>query len=69
MQAGLPTRLVKVLIEAEDAAERNESTCPVAVAEQLAEEPQGLEARIACMTRDHDTIRDYLVCTALAAGR
>lgn len=72
VQAGLPTRLVKVLMEAEDAAERNEPTCPVAVAEQLAEELQGLEARIACMTRSRDTIRNYLVRTrheALVAGR
>lgn len=63
VQAGLPTRLVKVLITAEDAAERNEPTCPVAVAEQLADELRGLEARITCMSRSRDTIREYLVRT------
>src|SRR5688572_10513946 len=46
VQAGLPTRLVKVLLDAEDAAARNEETCPRAVAEQLAGELVGLEARI-----------------------
>lgn len=60
VQAGLPTRLVKVLIEAEDAAARAEPTCPLEIAEQLAVELQGLEARIACLTKSRDTIRGYL---------
>lgn len=60
VQAGIPTRLVKVLLEAEDAAARHETTCPLAVAEQLADELDGLEARITCLTKSRDTIRDYL---------
>jgi DNA-binding transcriptional MerR regulator len=63
VQAGVPTRLVKVLLDAEDAAERGEETCPLAVAEQLAGELASLEARIACLTRSRDTIRDFLVRT------
>ena len=64
VQAGLPTRLVKVLLDAEDAAARDEETCPAAVAEQLADELQGLEVRIACLTKkSRDTIRDYLART------
>ncbi|WP_426562038.1 MerR family transcriptional regulator [Angustibacter sp. McL0619] len=63
VQAGLPTRLVKVLLDAEEAAARNEETCPVAVAEQLAEELHGLESRIACLSKSRDTIRDYLART------
>lgn len=63
VQAGLPTRLVKVLLDAEDAAARHEPTCPLAVAEQLAEELTGLESRIACLTKSRDTIRDFLVRT------
>ncbi|GAA4346540.1 MerR family transcriptional regulator [Angustibacter luteus] len=63
VQAGLPTRLVKVLLDAEDAAARDEETCPAAVAEQLAEELLGLESRIACLTKSRDIIRDYLVRT------
>ena len=60
VQAGIPTRLVKVLLDAEDAAARDEPTCPAQVAEQLAAELGPLEARIACLTRSRDTIRSYL---------
>ncbi|MGS0687645.1 MerR family transcriptional regulator [Nakamurella sp. GG22] len=60
VQAGIPTRLVKVLLDAEDAAARNEPTCPLDVAEQLAAELGPIEARIACLTRSRDTIRDFL---------
>jgi DNA-binding transcriptional MerR regulator len=63
VQAGIPTRLVKVLLAAEDADARNEPTCPVAVAEQLAVELEGLETRIACLTRSRDTIRAFLTRT------
>ena len=63
VQAGVPTRLVKVLLDAEDAAARREETCPEAVAEQLAEELIGLEGRIACLTKSRDTIREFLVRT------
>ena len=63
VQAGIPTRLVKVLLEAEDANARNEPTCPLAVAEQMASEIEGLEARIACLTRSRDTIRTFLART------
>lgn len=63
VRAGLPTRLVKVLLDAEDTAARKEPTCPIAVAEQLAQELAGLESRIVCLTRSRDTIRDYLVRT------
>ncbi len=31
VQAGIPTRLVRVLMDAEDAAARNEPTCPLDV--------------------------------------
>lgn len=60
VRSGLPTRLVKVLLDAEDAAARDEETCPADIAEQLARELVGLESRIACLTRSRDTIRDYL---------
>lgn len=68
VQAGLPTRLVKVLLDAEDAATRNEATCPREVAEQLAAELAGLEARIECLARSRDTIRSYLdrACAEIA---
>lgn len=60
VQAGLPTRLVKVVLDAEDAAARQEPTCPVEIAEQLAAELGPIEDRIACLTRSRDTLRDYL---------
>ena len=63
VQAGIPTRLVKVLLDAEDANARDEPTCPIAVAEQLAVELAGLEARIDCLAKSRDTIRSYLVRT------
>lgn len=63
VQAGIPTRLVKVLLDAEDANARDEPTCPIAVAEQLAVELEGLEARIACLAKSRDTIRSYLIRT------
>jgi len=63
VQAGVPTRLVKLLMDAEDAAARDEETCPVEIAEQLALELSALESRIACLTRSRDTIHDFLVRT------
>lgn len=63
VQAGIPTRLVKVLMEAEDASARNEPTCPLEVAQQLAQELEAIEQRIACLSRSRDTIRAYLIRT------
>lgn len=60
VQAGIPTKLVKVLLDAEDAAARGEPSCPAEVAEQLAAELGPLECRIACLTRSRDAIRSYL---------
>ncbi|GAA1531936.1 DNA-binding transcriptional MerR regulator [Microbacterium ginsengiterrae] len=60
VQAGIPTRLVKVLVDAEDAAARADETCPREVAELLSAELDGLDERIDCMTRSRDTIRRYL---------
>jgi DNA-binding transcriptional MerR regulator len=60
VQAGIPTRLVKVLLEAEDACAREEPTCPAEVAEQLAAELVAIEGRISCLTRSRDTVREFL---------
>lgn len=59
VQAGIPTRLVKVLLDAEDAAQAG-ATCPRTVAALLAVELDGLNDRIACLTRSRDAIRDFL---------
>lgn len=63
VQAGIPTRLVKVLLDAELAAARDEPTCPREVAEQLAAELVGVQARIDCLTRSRDSIRAFLRAT------
>lgn len=63
VQAGIPTRLVKVLLDAETANAQDAPTCPSAVAELLAAELKGLDARIACLTRSRDTISSYLTRT------
>ncbi len=63
VRAGIPTRLVKVLVDAEDAAARADVTCPRTVAAMLATELDGLDDRIACLTRSRDTIREYLART------
>lgn len=60
VQAGIPTRLVKVLMDAEDACAREEPTCPAEVAALLAAELDGLEKRIACLSRSRDTIHRFL---------
>lgn len=72
VQAGIPTRLVKVLLEAEDACAHEQPTCPAEVAELLAAELVGLEARISCLSRSRDTIREFLEKTrgdVLASSR
>lgn len=60
VRSGLPTRLVKVLLDAEDAAASQQPTCPREIAEMLATELSGLESRIACLSRSRDTIRTFL---------
>jgi DNA-binding transcriptional MerR regulator len=63
VRAGIPTRLVKVLLDAEDVAAQADATCPRTVAALLSAELDGLDQRIACLTRSRDTIRDFLART------
>ena len=67
VQSGLPTRLVKEVLELEDAAADERPSCPRTVADMLARELTGIEERIACLSRSRDTIRDYLTRTEHAA--
>lgn len=60
VQAGIPTRLVKVLLDTEDACARREATCSTEVAEQLARELTALDQRIECLSRSRDTVRTFL---------
>ncbi len=67
VRAGIPTRLVKALLDMEDAAAQDRPTCPRDVAELLASELGGIEDRISCLTRSRDTIREFLQRTEHAA--
>lgn len=67
VRAGMPTRLIKVLLDMEEADVRAQPTCPRTVAELLADELAGIEDRIACLTRSRDTVRRFLERTEHAA--
>jgi DNA-binding transcriptional MerR regulator len=67
VRSGMPTRLIKVLLDMEEAEAQAEPTCPRTVAELLAGELAGIEDRIACLSRSRDTIRDFLTRTEHAA--
>lgn len=67
VRAGIPTRLIKVLLDMEEASRSEAPTCPRTVAEMLATELVGIEDKIACLTRSRDTIRDVLTRTEQAA--
>ena len=60
VQAGIPTRLVKVLLETEEACAREVATCSAEVAEQLDRELTALNQRIDCLTRSRDTVAMFL---------
>lgn len=63
VQAGIPTRLVRALLEAEAACAKETATCSRELATLLAAELEGLEKRITCLTRSRDTIRQVLAST------
>jgi DNA-binding transcriptional MerR regulator len=68
VRSGLPTRLIKVLLDLEETERRNPAdSCPLEVAETLAAELSDLDERIACLQRSRSTIHDYLVRTEHAA--
>ncbi|MCC2335755.1 MerR family transcriptional regulator [Cellulomonas wangsupingiae] len=64
VRAGVPTRLVRVILDLEAAQETDlPASCPRTVAEMLAQELEGLDQRIACLTASRATLHDYLVRT------
>lgn len=61
VRAGVPTRLVKVLLDLEQVPDDElVAACPRSVAVQLETELSGLDERIACLSRSRDTLRDFL---------
>ncbi len=69
VRSGVPTRLVRQILDLEDAdaAEELAAVCPRGLAERLAGELAELEDRIACLTRSRDTLRAFLERTEHAA--
>lgn len=68
VRSGVPTRLIKVLLDLEETERRDvDEACPIEVAELLATELAELDARIACLTRSRTTIQEYLVRTEHSA--
>ncbi|AEE44282.1 MerR family transcriptional regulator [Cellulomonas fimi] len=68
VRAGLPTRLAKVVLDLERTQDEDlAASCPRTVAQMLAEELAGLDARIACLTTSRTTIHDFLLRTEHAA--
>ena len=68
IRSGVPTKLVKPLIDLEGVdAPQLAASCSRSVAELLAAELGELEARIGCLTRSRETIRTFLEQTEHAA--
>lgn len=65
IRSGMPTRLVRVVLEMED--DTWTEKCTRDFAETLAAELRAIEDKIACLTLSRDTVRDYLTKTRYAA--
>lgn len=69
VRSGLPTRLIKAVLDLEDTLARDpERSCPTEVAALLASELSELDDRIACLSRSRDTIAAYLDRTQRTAS-
>ncbi|GAA1975819.1 MerR family transcriptional regulator [Microbacterium pumilum] len=61
IQAGLSTRMARVVLDIERQSElATPPDCSRALAEQLAEELEALEARLSCLTKSRDAVALYL---------
>ena len=58
IRSGMPTRLIKVVLEMEDDTWTRQ--CTRDFAETLAGELRALEDKISCLTMSRDTVRSYL---------
>lgn len=67
VRSGVPTRLIRALLDLEQAEAQATYSCPRTVAEMLAAELVGLEDKIACLTRSRDTLSRFLEQTEHAA--
>ena len=70
VRSGLPTRLIKALLDLEDALARDPAeSCPAEVAGLFADELHELDSRIACLERSRATIAEYLARTRETADQ
>jgi len=58
IQSGLSTRMARMILDIEDHCAAPE--CSLALAQQLAEELQGIEERLSCLTKSRDAVLTYL---------
>jgi len=64
IQAGLSTRMVRVVLDIERQCElATPPDCSLALAEELADELEKLQERVACLTKSRDTVARYLELT------
>ncbi|WP_136709950.1 MerR family transcriptional regulator [Agromyces sp. H66] len=62
LSSGLTTRVIRLLLGMEGVeGEELARTCSRNLAESLAAELDALEAKIGCLTRSRDTVREFLV--------
>lgn len=60
IRSGLPTRLIRVVLSAEDKPENWTEACDSEFAALLRAELTTLDDKIACLTRSRDTVSTYL---------
>jgi DNA-binding transcriptional MerR regulator len=63
VQAGLTTRLAKVVLDVELQCAMAQPTCSRELAEMLATELAALDERLACLTKSRDAVAEYLALT------
>lgn len=63
VRSGIPTRLVRAILDLETTPSTEVAQCTRLLAEQLATELTEIEGRIDCLGKSRDTIRDFLART------
>ena len=64
ISSGLPTRLIQTMLGMDGVrGEELARTCSRNLAENLAEELETLDSKIACLTRSRETVRSFLART------
>ncbi|WP_147918233.1 MerR family transcriptional regulator [Ruania zhangjianzhongii] len=67
VRSGIPTRLVRAILDLETTPSAGVAKCSRLLAEQLASELTEIEGRIDCLAKSRDTIRGFLAQTEHSA--